>query len=94
MRKTVKAEWVLGLQMTGREVNLPGGKYRKENPDLGVWGREWIKRFEVLFAAGKLKPHPVNANPGGLAKVIDGIGAIQRQEDSNQKMVYSLYTRQ
>jgi NADPH:quinone reductase-like Zn-dependent oxidoreductase len=94
MRKTAKAGWVLGLEMTEREINLPGRYYRKENPDLEVWGREWIKRLEVIFTAGKLRPHPVSANPGGLAKVIDGIRAMQRKEVSGQKMVYLSYTRQ
>lgn len=29
MRKSVKADWVMGLEMTGLEIDLPGGYYRK-----------------------------------------------------------------
>ena len=92
MRKTVKAEWVLGLEVTGLEIDLPGGYYRQENPELHAWFCGWKERYAALFAAGRLIPHPMKVNKGGLAKVIDGIGAMQRKEVSGQKMVYPLYT--
>ena len=91
MRKAVKSDWVMGVEMTGVEIKLPGEYYRKENPELRAWGCAWIRRFEALFAAGKIRPHPVKTNPGGLAKVIDGIGAMQRKEVSGQKLVYTLH---
>jgi len=92
MRKAVKSEWAMGLEMTGIEMKLPGEYYRKANPELRTWGCEWIQRFEALFAAGRIRPHPMKANSGGLAKVIDGIGAMQRKEVSGQKMAYILHT--
>ena len=91
MRKSVKAEWVMGLEMTGLEIDLPGGYYRRANPELHAWFCVWIQRYAALFAAGKVRPHPIKVNQGGLAKVIDGIGAMQRKEVSGQKMVYPLY---
>lgn len=91
MRKTVKADWVMGLEVTGEELKLPGGYYRKENPALHVWIHEWIRRFAALFAAGQIKPHPMQVNEGGLAKVIEGIGALRRKEVSARKLVYPLY---
>ncbi len=91
MRKTVKADWVIGLEATGVELELPGGYHRDENPELHVWVHAWIKRFAALYEAGKVKPHPIQVNRGGLAKVIDGIGALQRKEVSAQKLVYPLY---
>ncbi|KAK0513951.1 hypothetical protein JMJ35_003673 [Cladonia borealis] len=91
MRKSVKADWVMGLEMTGLEIDLPGGYYRQANPELHAWFCVWIKRYAALFAAGKVRPHPIKVNQGGLAKVIDGIGAMQRKEVSAQKMVYPLY---
>ncbi|KAK4150736.1 chaperonin 10-like protein [Chaetomidium leptoderma] len=91
MHKTVKADWVIGLEATGLELELPGGYYRKENPELHAWIHTWIKRFAALYEAGKLKPHPMRVNQGGLAKVIDGIGTLQRKEVHAQKLVYPLY---
>jgi NADPH:quinone reductase-like Zn-dependent oxidoreductase len=90
MRKAVKPTWVMGLEVTGLELELPGGYYRKANPELHDWLHGWIKEFAALLESGRLKPHPIRVNQGGLAKVIDGLGALQRKEVSAQKLVYSL----
>lgn len=90
MRKSVKAEWVNGLEMTGMEIDLPGGYYRKANPELHLWFAELIRRYSRLVAEGKLRPHPVQVNPGGLEKVIEGLGAMSRREVSAVKMVYPM----
>ncbi|KAB5550764.1 chaperonin 10-like protein [Coniochaeta sp. 2T2.1] len=90
MRKTVKPTWVLGLEVIGEELDLPGGYYRKENPELHAWVHTWIKHFVALYEAGKLKPHPIQVNQGGLAKVMDGIGSLRRKEVSARKLVYPL----
>jgi len=91
MRKAVKPSWVMGLEVAGLELELPGGYYRKANPELHDWLHGWIKRFAALLDSKKLKPHPMQINPGGLAKVIDGLGVLQRKEVSAQKLVYPLY---
>lgn len=81
----------MGLEMTGLEIDLPGGYYRQANPELHAWFCVLIQRYAALLAAGKIRTHPIKVNQGGLAKVIDGIGAMQRKEVSGQKMVYPLY---
>jgi len=58
MRKTVKADWVMGLEATGVQLELPGGYYRKENPELHAWIHAWIKRFAALYKAGKINHTP------------------------------------
>jgi NADPH:quinone reductase-like Zn-dependent oxidoreductase len=91
MRKSVQADWVMGLEMTGLEIDLPGGYYRKANPALHEWFIDLIKRYSLLFADGKVKPHPIKIIQGGLPKVIEGIGAMQRKEVSGEKLVYPMY---
>lgn len=91
MRRSVKAEWVNGLEMTGLEIDLPGGYYRKANPELHAWFAELIKRYSALIAQGKLRAHPIQVNAGALERVIDGLGAMRRKEISGKKMVYPLY---
>jgi hypothetical protein len=91
MRKTVKPTWVMGLELAGLELELPGGYYRKANPELHTWLHHWIKRFSALLESGRLKPHPIQVHWGGLAKVIDGVRSLQRKEVSAQKLVYTLY---
>ncbi|KUJ20447.1 GroES-like protein [Mollisia scopiformis] len=92
MRKFVKADWVLGLEMTGLEIDLPGGYYRKENPELHAWFVDWMKRYAALLAEEKIKPHPIKVNKGGLPKVIEGVEAMRQKEISGVKMVYPMYT--
>lgn len=91
MRKSVKAEWVNGLEMTGLEIDLPGGYYRKANPELHIWFSAFIRRYTALFAENKLRPHPIKVNKGGLSKVIDGIEYMKQRQISGMKMVYPLY---
>ena len=79
MRKAVKPTWVMGLEVAGLELELPGRYYRKANPELHARFHGWIKRFSALLESGKLKPHPIQVNRGGLAKVIEGMGAFQRK---------------
>ncbi|TWU70656.1 hypothetical protein ED733_001341 [Metarhizium rileyi] len=64
MRKAVKPTWGMGLEMAGLELELPGGYYRKANPELHTWLHGWIKRFATLLEYGKLKPHPIRVNRG------------------------------
>jgi len=73
--------------VAGLELELPGGYYRKANPEVYAWLHGWIKSFAALLESGKLKPQPLQVNQGGLAKVIDGIGTLQRKEVSAQKLV-------
>lgn len=77
---SIPGSWV--LEVTGVELELPGGYYWKANPELQAWLHEWIPRFAALLESGRLKPHPVQVNRGGLAKVINGMGALQRKEFS------------
>ncbi|WEW56048.1 hypothetical protein PRK78_001483 [Emydomyces testavorans] len=88
MRKVVKADWVLGIRMTGLEIALPGGYGSKADPDLRVWGRGLAERMEALIHAGKIKPHRPKVNPGGIDAIIAGVERMRRREVSGEKMVY------
>nr|A0A8F4S717.1 RecName: Full=Trans-enoyl reductase pydC; AltName: Full=Pyrrocidines biosynthesis cluster protein C [Acremonium sp.]QXF14602.1 PydC [Acremonium sp.] len=91
LRKSVKADWTMGLELTGNEVDLPGGYYRAANPEMHKWFVLWKQRYVALYDAGKLKPHPITVREGGLDKVIDGIETMRRREVSGEKIVYPLY---
>jgi NADPH:quinone reductase-like Zn-dependent oxidoreductase len=93
LRKTVKAGWVLGLEMSGKRIALPGEYYREPNPALLQWGVDWFPRIGNLIAARKLKSHPVRVMEGGLDAVIDGLGDMREKRVSGQKMVYLVQPR-
>ncbi|GJC90833.1 trans-enoyl reductase ccsC [Colletotrichum liriopes] len=91
LRRSVKADWTMGLELTGKEVDLPGGYYRAPNPELHDWFVLWKDRYVALYESGKIKPHPITSRQGGLHKVIDGIDTMRRREVSGEKIVYPLY---
>ncbi len=93
MRKTVKSNWVMGPEVSGMELDLPGDYYRKANPELHIWFQGYIKRLAALYESGQLRTHPMQVKEGGLAKVIDGLGALQRKEVSASRLIYPLYNQ-
>ena len=90
MRKTVKPDWVLGIRMSGLKIAIGGGYGSDPDPELRVWGCEWFRRVETLIHAGKIRPHPLSLQRGGLAAVISGVQRMQRREVSGEKIVYRL----
>lgn len=55
MRKSTKAERVMGLEMIGLDIDLSGGYQYQANPEEHAWICVWIERYAALFAAGKRK---------------------------------------
>ncbi|KAL9043947.1 MAG: hypothetical protein Q9214_002883 [Letrouitia sp. 1 TL-2023] len=90
MRKTVKPDWVLGITMSGNEIAIGGGYGSQPNPELRIFGCELFRRVEALIHAGKIRPHPIKLQQGGLDAVIAGVERMQRREISGEKLVYRL----
>ncbi|KAI1918096.1 hypothetical protein LOZ53_001182 [Ophidiomyces ophidiicola] len=88
MRKVVKADWVLGIRLTGEDIALPGGYGSKADPELRIWGSKFAARIESLIHAKKIRPHPPKVYPGGLDGIISGVERMKRGEISGEKMVY------
>ncbi|KAL7929272.1 GroES-like protein [Trichoderma chlorosporum] len=91
MRKTVKSGWVMGPEVSGLELELPGNYHRDANPELHIWYQSYIRRLAALYGAGKLRTHPIQVKGGGLANIVEGLGALERGEVSAVKLVYPLY---
>lgn len=89
MRTTVRASWVLGIRMSGKEIALDRGYGSAADPELRVWGCELFRRMEKLINEGKIKPHPPSVNNGGLERVIEGVERMKRKEVSGEKLVYT-----
>lgn len=68
MRKTVKSDWIMGPEVTGMELDLPGDYYRKANPKLYIWFQGYIKQVAALYESGQLKTHPMQVKQGGRRK--------------------------
>lgn len=90
MRQTVKPGWVLGITMSGNEIAIGGGYGSKPDSELRAFGCECFLRVEALIHAGKIRPHPIKLQQGGLSAVIAGVATMQRRQVSCEKLVYRL----
>ena len=87
-RKTVKADWVLGISMTGERIAIEGAYECEAQPDRRVFGGSWFALLQGLLNNGKIKSHPPKVMSGGLEGVIDGIDILRRRGVSGQKLIY------
>ncbi|OKL60401.1 hypothetical protein UA08_04449 [Talaromyces atroroseus] len=88
MRKTIKADWVLGIRMSGAEIALDKGYGSDPDPELRAWGCDLFKRLETILRARKIRSHPRLVSHSGLDGVISGVQRMRRREISGQKLVY------
>jgi len=87
-RKTVKADWVLGISMTGERIALEGAYECEAQPERRAFGGRWFALLQEILDSGKIKSHPPKAMPGSFAGVIDGIDILRRRGVSGHKLVY------
>jgi NADPH:quinone reductase-like Zn-dependent oxidoreductase len=51
LRKTVRADWVMGLSMSGERIELPGGYLCEARPDRRAFGAQWFATMQKLLDA-------------------------------------------
>ncbi|KAF2271627.1 zinc binding enoyl reductase [Westerdykella ornata] len=88
MRKSVKADWVLGITLTGKRIALGSGYESAPSEDRRRFGGEWFKTLQNLLDAGKLRGHPPRVMDGGFEGILQGVDMLKRREVSGEKLVY------
>lgn len=86
-RRAVKPEFVMGLEAFGKRVELPGEYGRPASKERHQIVVRYFRMFQRLLNEGKLKPHPIQVIPGGLAGIVDGIQLLQKGVVSGKKLV-------
>ena len=89
-RRTVKADWVLGVSMSGERIALEGAYGCEARPDRRAFGRTWFALLQGLLDGGQIRSHPPKVMSGGFEGVIDGIDLLRRRGVSGEKLVYFL----
>ena len=89
-RKTVKADWVLGISMSGERIALEGAYECEARPDRRAFGGTWFALLQGLLDSGKIRSHPPKVMLGGFEGVIGGIDILRRRGVSGEKLVYFL----
>ena len=88
-RRDVKADWVLGWTLFGKEVKL-GGTYRRDAmPEDLVFGKEWMSLIQPIV--GEVQPHPLEVvERKGIVGVLPRLAALRRGEVRGKKVVVCL----
>lgn len=89
-RRDVVADWVMIYSLFGKPVKLKGVYGRPATPDDHRFAKTWFPVAERLIADGRLKAHPIEVRPGGLAGVVDGIENLRKGQVKARKLVYPL----
>lgn len=86
-RKAVTSEFLMGYDMFGKRIALPGEYGREANEERHVAGRRWCAEMSRLLAEGKIKSHPIKVLEGGWQGIIDGLETLRKGEVSGTKLV-------
>ena len=87
LRRTVRADWVMGITLSGKEIALGNGYEREPNLDHFKFGQKWFRTVQNLLDEGKLKPHPMRAAESGFEGILQGLDILRTQAISGQKLV-------
>ena len=90
-RSEIKPHWVFILTMFGQPIRLKGPLNR---PRPRMKDREfqtsWFERMQCFLDMGRIKPHPLEVNKGGLEGIPRGIELIRQGKLSATKLVYTI----
>ncbi|KAK2612311.1 hypothetical protein QQS21_001737 [Conoideocrella luteorostrata] len=87
-RKRVKADWLLGPALVGREIAWKDPYYIKPDLELLAFGRDWFKTAQGLVDAGRVTSHPIRVlDRVGFDGVLEGIEILRQGKLSGEKLV-------
>ena len=89
-RKVVKADWVMGPVMIGKEIAWPAPHRFEGSEELRRFGEEWFEVLQWLLDEGSIRTHPLNVSTGGLPGVLNGLERVKAGKVAGEKLVYSL----
>jgi len=91
MRRVVKMDWVMGLTMTGRPIELGKGYEFPVMAEHVEFARRWMPLCQRLIETGRLRPHPIRlSEDGGWAAILDGLQLLRAKKVSGEKLVYRI----
>lgn len=89
-RPNVVPDWVLGPTVLGKDIGWKAPFGRPGDPEMKAFGVKLFKTAQDLLDQGKIRTHPLQRMPGGLAGVLEGMELLRRKEISGKKLVYRL----
>ncbi|KAI2618237.1 hypothetical protein GGR54DRAFT_606646 [Hypoxylon sp. NC1633] len=87
-RKVITPDWILATRIAGDGSKWPIPYACEPEPRLKELAGPLFERIQVLLDAGKIRPHAVRLEEGGLPGLLNGVSMIRNGEISGQKLVY------
>ncbi|KAI1453314.1 putative alcohol dehydrogenase [Annulohypoxylon moriforme] len=89
-RKVITPDWILATRIAGDGSHWPAPYGCEPEPRLKELAGPLFGRIQGLLDGGKIRPHAVRVEEGGLPGLLNGVGMIRRGEISGTKLVYSV----
>ncbi|KAI0450750.1 GroES-like protein [Xylaria acuta] len=89
-RRAVRARFVLGYELFGRDVPLSRGYGCAADPGKVALAVRHLRVLQGLLDKGALKTHPVQMIGGGLPGVLEGLRLLKSGSVSGKKLVVVL----
>lgn len=90
-RRTIKTDFVVGLEAIGKEVALSGGYERRADDRVRATAANAFAVVQRLLDEGKVRAHPARVvSPGGFQGILEGIRILRDVGTSGEKLVVFL----
>lgn len=91
-RKAVDVDFVIALEVFGKEIDLGLEGYRRPASDeKRKAAAGWFRVFQRLLDDGKLKAHPVKVLEPGFDSIVKGLELLKSGSVSGHKLVVPLH---
>lgn len=87
LRKTIKSDWVMGISVFGKDIDLGNGYYQPANMEHFEFGLGWVKVVQGLVDRGEIRSNPTKTLPGGFEGIMKGLDMLRRKVVSGEKLV-------
>ncbi|KAJ1323104.1 aspyridone synthetase trans-acting enoyl reductase [Microdochium nivale] len=89
-RRAIRPEFIMGYDIFGNGIDLPGAYGRDPNQSRHELGKAWFRTMEKLMGDGKIKFHPITILDGQFDGILKGLASLKKGEVSGTKLVVNM----
>lgn len=86
-RRAVLPEFLMGYDVFGKRIGLPGGYGRDPNRARHQLARRWCVTMAGLLQQDRIKSHPIQVLDGGWKSILEGLDRLRKGQVSGTKLV-------
>lgn len=86
-RKAIRPEFLMGYDMFGKGVVLPGAYAREPDAERHALSSIWFATLERLLKEDRIQFHPIKVLGSRWQDIVDGLDVLRRGDISGTKLV-------